>query len=507
MCRSSHNSTAHLATPLLAAAVFRCFSVEILAALQYWPATIHFCIAVFAFLAPVTYSSETVSGDFFHVVAVFTFLDHPTGYGGALSVYSGFSASIQPLHASSLSFALTNNVFAHCVVEVIVESGNAYGGAVSLYVGAYASVSGLSELSVAAAGDTFVHNASVVLETTRFTSCAAVRRGRRYVDDTYGANVYGGDFSFYIGAFTWSRNLNGRSFSTCGATSASAVYVRVFDVASFASSALSTSGEGMSFGASVYGGSMSVLYVGAYAWSSGDSTVGMSMSSDVSISISNYMCSDCSAVASTTFAGNTFGGSMSVMYTGGYAWSFVEISRSTCKSTCGSSVVNGVSLFISRSSCVNCTALSTTIRSRSNGANSYGGSISALHAGAYAWSSSTVEESGSKSLCDSTIATRVSIQFDELRCLNCSAKFKSGGDFLSDSSSGANAYGGSLSAAYFGAYAYSYAYSRYSYASVEDTHVSQLDIVLSNSTFNGSTALSGESSHFEFVDADLSILF
>jgi Zn finger protein HypA/HybF involved in hydrogenase expression len=405
-------------------------------------------------------------------------------------MYIGLSASLQPLHVSSLNFVLRSNVFALCVADVATDAGNAYGGAVSVYVGAYASAFSTRIDVKAALGDTFVQNASVLVDTAQFSSCSASRKRIEFSDDSNGANVYGGEFSFYIGAYAWSRRDVGISTSTCGVTNVSGVSVRIFNITSFAASVMSTSGDGMARGASVYGGSLSVLYIGAYAWSSSTSSCGSTIASDVSVHVSDSLCSGCSAVTTTVFAGNAYGGSMSVLYIGAYAWSAIEESSSSCRSLLQGTVVNGIAVVVRRATCTNCTALSSTIRSRSNGANVYGGSMSVLHVGAYAWSFTTME-SYSQSLCDSTIANRVSVQIHDWNCLNCSAKSKSGGDFIEDSSNGANVYGGSISAAYFGAYAYNYAQSKHSDAYVEDTLVTQLEVVLSNSTFNDSMALSG----------------
>ena len=86
------------------------------------------------------------------------------GYGGALSVYAGLSAGLQPLSVSSFSFALHKNVFANCVVSGDVVGGNSYGGGVSLYIGGYSSVFSSNGAAVAAVGDTVVRNVSVTLQ-------------------------------------------------------------------------------------------------------------------------------------------------------------------------------------------------------------------------------------------------------------------------------------------------------------------------------------------------------
>jgi hypothetical protein len=119
-----------------------------------------------------------------------------------------------------------------------------------------------------------VRNVSVTLDTRRFESCSAMRNG----GTTFGANVYGGSFSFYVGAYAWSRSAaRGNSSSTCGATNVSGVLVRVqsfFGIPELQQRLLET----FSDGANSYGGSMSVLYVGAYAWSLSDAASSSSSS-------------------------------------------------------------------------------------------------------------------------------------------------------------------------------------------------------------------------------------
>jgi len=118
-------------------------------------------------------------------------------------VYFGLSAGLQQLHVSHISLGLRNNVFESCEVSVSVSGGNAYGGAVSIYMGAYSSRLNFSGDAAAAVGDTVVRNVSVTLDTARFASCSARREINGFGN---GSNVYGGSFSFYIGAYAWSRS-------------------------------------------------------------------------------------------------------------------------------------------------------------------------------------------------------------------------------------------------------------------------------------------------------------
>jgi hypothetical protein len=74
---------------------------------------------------------------------------------------------------------------------------------------------------------------------------------------------------------------------------------------------------------------------------------------------------------------------MSVLHVGAYAFSFSSgaLSSSLCRTT----NVTLVSVDVSRSTCVNCSSLSTNSRSDSYGANAYGGFMAA-HIGANAYS-------------------------------------------------------------------------------------------------------------------------
>jgi hypothetical protein len=93
---------------------------------------------------------------------------------------------------------------------------------------------------------------------------------------------------------------------------------------------------------------------------------------------------------------------MSVLYVGAYAWSRSQVAASS--STCGATNVRGVSVHVSSLGCSNCRAL-TTSGSDSLGANSYGGSISASYIGAYSYSFSLGQI---EAVCRSSVgATRV----------------------------------------------------------------------------------------------------
>lgn len=467
------------------------------------------------------------------------------------------------LNVSFCSFTLQNNVFADCVVNVDAAAGNAYGGAVSLYIGGYSSVLSSNGDAFASVGNTLVRNVSVTLQYATFKSCVARRSGV----GIYGANVYGGSFSFYIGAYTWSRSDSGNSSCAAGATDVRGVVILVQNTSSFDSRSLTTAfstsltraasayggsinllyvgsyalsssptpsstitstceetlarevwvhvsdiscvncsassaNSGSSYGANSYGGSMSVVYIGAYAWSVGDissSICALTYATEISVHVSNSSCYNCSASISSekSHGANSYGGSLSVLHIGAYAWSLANgLRRGFSSSACGESIANGVSVQVSNSECSNCRALSTT-SGIGAGMNSYGGLMSIVYIGAYAWSFSFL--SGSSSFCDDTSASGVSVHISNLACSNCSALATS-----RDGSFGANSYGGSISA-HIGAYSYSYGVgdiSGYSISFVEHTLAQQISVNITDATITDSEAMSGEHCITLFINDD-----
>ena len=165
---------------------------------------------------------------------------------------------------------------------------------------------------------------------------------------------------------------------------------------------------------------MSVVHVGAYAWSysqggnsPSSSTCGATSASGVSVGISDTPCSNCSALTTSvreSYQANAYGGSMSVVHVGAYAWSYCQDASSPSSSMCGATSASGVSVGISGTPCSNCSAL-TTSGENSLQANAYGGSMSVVHIGAYAWSSPFVGsfDTFSLSFCDTTRVTDLSV--------------------------------------------------------------------------------------------------
>ncbi len=366
-----------------------------------------------------------------------------------MSLYYGLSAGLQLLSVSFLSIALYSSTFTNCSVRSNAFGGNVYGGAVSLHIGAYSSASCYTcdetDVAVAVVGDTVVRDVNVTLDSVNFKSCSAIRDIPR--SSSIGANVYGGSFSFQVGAYAWSFSAHD-SISTCGSTSASGIRVLVQNTTSVDSSALTSAG-GDHDGANSYGGSMSVLHVGAYSYSTSQN----------------------------------WNGGQSI-------------------STCEATSVSDVSIHVSGSGCANCSAISTS-GYKSFGANAYGGSMSVLHVGPYSWSRRNGLSTNAVSSCEVTTASDVSVHVSGSGCVNCSAISTSGG-----LSYGANSYGGALSAAFIGAYSYIYVINwggRFVIASVKGTKVVRLSVTIQDSTFVDAVAAVGEySTHALDVNANRS---
>jgi hypothetical protein len=221
----------------------------------------------------------------------------------------------------------------------------------------------------------------------------------------------------YLGANAWSYTKAGSSSSKCEATSASGVGVNVSGTPCSNCSALTTSGA-RSFQANAYGGSMSVVYLGANAWSFSDagssssSTCEATSASGVSVSVSGTPCSTCSALATSGFdsqQANAYGGSMSVVYFGAHSFSLSQVDSSKSSSS-GATSASGVSVNVSDAPCSNCSAL-TSSGNFSYQANAYGGSMSVFYIGSRAWSFAAAGSFGllSSSFCNSTWVIDLSV--------------------------------------------------------------------------------------------------
>lgn len=224
-------------------------------------------------------------------------------------MYFGLSAGLQLLNVASFTLALYRNDFARCSVirsSGFYFGGNVYGGGISIYMGGYSSSIKVDAIAVAAVGNTVVRNSSVLVETVSFTSCRATTAGGQ------GANSYGGSLSMYLGGYTWSWSrtytIDRSSSSTSGSTTASGVSVSISNVNSSDCSATSypvASSTGAILGVNSYGGSMSVIYIGAYAWSS--AAGGQQESTSSSVCGTTNVTSLVVSISSSTFADSSAG--------------------------------------------------------------------------------------------------------------------------------------------------------------------------------------------------------
>ncbi len=210
-------------------------------------------------------------------------------------MYVGFSAGLQLLDVSMFSLVLLRNEFAQCTVfNRAWHGGNAYGGGVSVYMGGYSTFLKLYSTQaiagVAVAGDIAIRNVTLNVDTAAFTWCSATITAdtREYGAEifAFGGNAYGGSFSFYVGAYTWS-GCEGTTSSKSGSTTVSGVSVYISNVNSSNSRTKTTTQNS-------YGGSMSVVYIGSYAWSSAiytstfiESVCGTTSVTGLVVSISN----------------------------------------------------------------------------------------------------------------------------------------------------------------------------------------------------------------------------
>jgi hypothetical protein len=399
------------------------------------------------------------------------------------------ATTVSGVHVS-VSNAGCSNCSAVTTSDVDSNGANAYGGSMSvLYVGAYAWAASYESNSSSASAGSIVYGISVSVRNVGCSICSAVTFSSQ---ESSGANAYGGSMSvLYVGAYAWSVSEESDSFSASEATTVSGVDVRVSNASCSNCSAVTTSKSSLS-GANAYGGSMSVLYVGAYAgtYSTGSKSSSSSSASTnvsgVSMVVSDAPCFDCTAVSlrrhGQSGGANTYGGSMSVLYVGAYAWSFSKKANSSSASE--ATTVSGVHVSVSNASCSICSAV-TTSEGFSHAANAYGGSMSVLYVGAYAWSYSTRGDSSSAS--EATTVSGVHVSVSNAGCSNCSAVTSSGGI-----SNGANAYGGSMSVLVFGAHAFSFClgqFTRRSLSHCGPTKAFGLNVSISSCAFSGAQAM------------------
>ena len=173
----------------------------------------------------------------------------------------------------------------------------------------------------------------------------------------------------------------------------------------------------------MYGGGVSV-YIGGYSSSFNSTGSAAAAVGDTSVRHSSVLVdavafTSCSANSAPGRGGNAYGGSLS-LYLGGYAWSCSDSGSgggsSSSESTSGSTTASGVRVSISDVNSSDCSATTTG----SQGANSYGGSLS-FYIGAYAWSWTGPFSSSSQSYCGTTDVSGLVVSISSSRLANSSA--------------------------------------------------------------------------------------
>jgi hypothetical protein len=277
-------------------------------------------------------------------------------------VYFGLSAGMQTLYVSVFGLALLRNEFTSCAVlnSPGGGNGNAYGGGVSVYMGAYST----PNLGIGA-GNTMVQNVSIVVDMVSFTTCSV---NNTATNSPGGGNAYGGGVSVYMGAYAVGFSVP-NTIIAAGDTTVQNVSIVVHKVA-FTSCNVSTNFSTSSsiLSGNTYGGSFS-FYVGAYTWSFiGDgSKSGLTTATALSLTIIDTNSTDCSAVVQgyiQTLGANSYGGSISAVYIGAYAWNLNlggkpgSIDGVSYYATCGDTSVTDLVISITGSTFINSLAAS-----------------------------------------------------------------------------------------------------------------------------------------------------
>ena len=183
----------------------------------------------------------------------------------------------------------------------------------------------------------------------------------------------------YLAATSMSGSESGSSSSITETTYANIINISVTNtILSNSIAATTCNAYSGSFATNVYGGSISVLYIGgnSISWKNagnyGISTSGATNASDVGILMSNVSSSNSSVITSTnsntgSYGANAYGGSVSLIYVGAFAWSFIvgRNGQAHMNSTvsCGTTFATRVSLLVNNSSFVDSLAFSRTLLS------------------------------------------------------------------------------------------------------------------------------------------------
>jgi hypothetical protein len=140
---------------------------------------------------------------------------------------------------------------------------NSYGGGVSIAVGAYSY--GRSSSTVY--GNTTVTGSSYTISNNALSACTAFALN----GNSFGANAYGGGISLVVGPYSYINGPSSTS-SVIGATLVNSSIHTISNNTFTDCAASSTTSSGVSHGANVYGGGVSIV-VGAL----GGGTVGSNL--------------------------------------------------------------------------------------------------------------------------------------------------------------------------------------------------------------------------------------
>jgi hypothetical protein len=393
-------------------------------------------------------------------------------WGGAVAVFDMLNVTFSGCKMVNNTAQAVVPASAHQYYRIFgIPSGNAVAGGGCVSVIFSGNVSGPSVLVT----DSTFHQCTVTLSIKNGVSygngmpgvCIAERATLMCMIDVCAG--YGGGLSVYFGLSTGLQLLDVTSFSL-------ALRRNHFTRCTVIQSA----GRDEIHGGNAYGGGVSV-YMGGYSSSIYENSVAVAAVGDTtvqnsSVRVETVSFTSCSATTgvSEAISQNSYGGSFS-LYLGGYAWS--QSFSSSSSSTSGLTSASGVSVFISNVNSSDCSATTTG----SSGGNSYGGSFS-LYLGGYAWSFGRGEVRSTSGL---TSASGVSVFISNVNSSDCSA---------TTTGVRGDTFGGAMSVAYIGAYAWSYALtsttSTSSSSACGTTNVTGLVVSISSSMFANSFAAS-----------------
>jgi hypothetical protein len=438
-------------------------------------------------------------------------------YGGGMSIafgvysYGLFSGSIVDGGTAVFSsvYTITNNSLMFCSALASSVDGhlgsNTHGGAISVAIGAYSYHRFYFALGSHVIGTTEVSRSSFIILGNILTNCTVSTSTYPQpgsFSSASGSNSYGGGISFLVGAYSFSQVWHS---SVSGNTSMSGINYSISKNIFTGCKASSATG-GVSNGANVYGGCLSIV-AGAYSYSIRieSSVRGSTQVNNTDFNISNNSFTDCKVSSYSGFDTvddnapflstnglNTYGGCISLLL-GVYSYSD-RISSSVD----GAITLSNSIYIMSFNALTNCYAVSAPSSPSdsgnpvvsslpsitSYGANSYGGGLSVM-IGAYSYCQTNMYTSeSSSSVAGSITVSNTSFIISRSIFTGCHAQSSPG-----STSNGASTYGGGMS---FLLGAYSYSQGRSSI--IGDIIVSAFNLEISDTSMSGCGSFSRSSS-------------